>query len=334
MPSVSASQIPALVSDLGLSVLMDGYDAVEQVAPRIFETVTISADAPPEGESGVVISGAKKPGRIGRGQDAPARSMDQVWQWFVKFHKYSERMDIPEEIYNSPDGQAAISRMIRDQFSGWGEGWAQVKEEQAANLFNKGVLSAGHIDTFDGSHPGRVATYPKYIYDGKPFFVATGNNHPLALSTATKFNLVVSSALSSTTLEATRVAMEDTNAVDEAGDKIAIRPDVLVVPPGLQQTAHVLLESMQKPGTANNDVNWIGDRPMAPVTWRWLTDSDGWFLGQRSKGVRIYHSGDMLRLVTSPPDAKNGNVTVRAVGYYGAVVTNWRYWYANNLATS
>jgi len=335
MSSVSATQLPALVSDLGLLPMLERYGRVEQVAPRIFRRQIISAVAPPEGDSGVVITGAKRPARMLRGSDAPARTMDQAYQWFRRFHKYGQRMSIPEEMYNSPNGLGLVTRFVTEGLGGWGEGWAQEKEFAASNLFNKGVLSAGDLDTFDGSYPGRPATYPKYIYDGKPLFAATGNNHPIALnSSVTKFNLIASAPLSSTTLETARVAMMSTNAVDEVGDKVPIMPNVLVVPPDLQQTAHVLLESMLKPGTANNDKNWTGDQVIRPIMWRWLTDTTGWFLGEAMEGIEIADSGDALRVDTSAPDPKSGSVEIRGTGYYGHVVTNWRHWFANDLAVS
>lgn len=334
MSTVSPTALPALVSELGVGVMLEGYDTVPRVAPQLFEVIPISAAAPPEGFSEAVITGGKKPKEIRRGQDAPATTMEQSYQWYARIRKYSERIEIPEEIYNSPNAQSVINEMLRRNMRGWGEGWAQAKEELAAAVFNYGRLSAGHLDTFDGSYPGRVDAYPKFIYDGKPFFAATGNGHPLGLATSTtKFNLTASAALSSTTLEAARVMIEDTNAVDEVGDKVSIRPDVLVVPPALEQTALVLLQSQLKPGTANNDVNTFASS-FSPVTWRYLTDTDGWFLGKSRFGLRFYDSGDVMRIETSAPDPASGSITVRAVGYCGAVVTNWRGWSANNVATS
>lgn len=334
MSTVSPTALPALVSDLGVGVMMEGYDTVPRVVPSIFEVVPISPSAPPEGFSEAVITGGKKPKEMLRGADAPATTLEQSYQWYGKVRKYGERIEITEEVYNAPNAQAVITGMLRQSMRGWGEGWAQAKEELGAAVFNKGVLSAGHLATFDGSYPGRVDPYPKFIYDGKPFFAASGNGHPLGLLTSTtKYNLIVSAALSSSTLETARVLIEDTNAVDEVGDKVSIRPDTLIVPPGLEQTALVLLDSQLKPGTANNDINTHA-ASFAPITWRYLTDTDGWFLGKRMMGLRFYDSGDVMRIETSAPDPASGSITVRAVGYAGVVVTNWRGWVANNLATS
>lgn len=333
---VSPTQLPALVAELGLTAQVEGYERVPQVAPLIFKQgPQLSLVSPPLGDSGVVISGGKIPQRIQRGQAAPSGTLDQVQQWFRKIHKYARSIEIQEEMYNSPNAMGLISELIGNTAAGWGEGWAQAREQFAASFFNKGVLAAGYADTFDGSHPGRVDTYPAFIYDGKPFFAASGNGHPLGLASATlKHNLIVSAALNSTTLDAARILIEDTNAVDEAGDKISLRPNVLLVPPGLEQTAHVLLETMLKPGTAQNDKNWISNDVIRPVKWRFLTDSDGWFLGQAQEGIEMSTSGDQLRITASAPDKDTGTVTVRCVGYMGAVVKNWRPWAAMNLATS
>jgi hypothetical protein len=202
----------------------------------------------------------------------------------------------------------------------------------AADIFLYGSYTAGHKDTFDGSFPAHADPYPKFIYDGKPLFAASGNGHPLFLDTSVlKYNQDAL-ALSAANLEAARILMTRTNAVDEANQLIRIDPDMLIVPPELEQSADVLLGSTQAPGSANNDINTQRGR-YRRLTWRYLTDTDAWFLGASRKGLKFGDAGDP-RILVSAPDPKTGDVTIRFVSYAGRVATDWRYWTAHATATS
>jgi hypothetical protein len=47
------------------------------------------------------------------------------------------------------------------------------------------------------------------------------------------------------------------NSIDEAGNLITVIPNRLIVPPSLEYTARVILESTAIPGSPNNDVNVV-----------------------------------------------------------------------------
>lgn len=334
--AVDPSKIPALVADFGLEVMMQAYTAEQTVRDRVFQVVPISPAGNELGWRDVVAVGDNIPDEILIGQDAPQRTMQQGYVSYCKQRKLSQSMDIPEEIWKSPNAEAVIRQMVMTTVGPWATGFQIKKERIAAAIFNQGRLAAGDATVFDGSYlgpNGAVDPYPKFIYDGKPFFAASGNGHPLYLRTdVTPYNLIAAAALGATTLETTRVLMSGTNAVDENNNPIVITPNTLLVPPGLVQTAEVLVGSVQQPGTAQNDINTNRGR-FDVVQWRYLTDSDGWYLGKAGAGVMFHDSGDPTFEV-SAPDRHNGNVTVRMISYCGAHVTDWRYWFANNVATS
>jgi hypothetical protein len=52
----------------------------------------------------------------------------------------------------------------------------------------------------------------------------------------------------------------------------------LIIPPDLAITAAELLQSILKPGTANNDDNVIQDWNLETVEWNYLTSTTAWFL--------------------------------------------------------
>jgi phage major head subunit gpT-like protein len=89
------------------------------------------------------------------------------------------------------------------------------------------------------------------IYDAQPLFSAT---HPLVDSVKVGDNLNTG-ALSSANLQLAIMKMRST--LDEAGALIVRVPTRLIVPPALEYTARVILESVAIPGSANNDVNVV-----------------------------------------------------------------------------
>jgi len=330
MPTVHPSQLPGLVTDAGYGVMMESYAQEPAVRNLVFEIMDL--DGYEEGFSEAVIVGADEPDVIARGGIAPARTFDQGYRWTCKVDKLAERIEITEEMMRDPNADAKIGGMISAFAKRFGEGFARKKEKLAADVFNKGAYTAGHLDTFDGAYPGHADSHPKFIYDGKPFFAASGNGHPLFLEPATTKVNFDTNSLTSTNLELARILMSRTNAVDEANQKISVTPNVLLVPPELAQTAEVILGSLQVPGSANNDINTLRGR-YQPVSWRYLDDTDGWFLGAAKKGVRLYDSGDPM-LFAEPKNDSSGTWTIRMTSYFGRVVTDWRQWSAHRSAQS
>jgi phage major head subunit gpT-like protein len=111
--------------------------------------------------------------------------------------------------------------------------------------------------------------------DGVPLFSAA---HPL-VGGGTNSNLGVAADLSETTLEAAVIQINQW--VDERGLLIVGKPRKLVIPPQLQFVATRLLETQQRVGTADNDLNAIksnGIFPQGYVVNNYLTDPKAYFI--------------------------------------------------------
>lgn len=68
---------------------------------------------------------------------------------------------------------------------------------------------------------------------------------------------------------------------DERGLLIAARPRKLIIPPALMFVATRILETQNRVGTADNDINALRSNGSIPEGWsvnHYLTDSDAWFL--------------------------------------------------------
>ena len=107
----------------------------------------------------------------------------------------------------------------------------ETKETNAANVLNR---------AFNGAYAGG---------DGKSL-VAT--DHPIVNGTFSN-QLSTAAALSQTSLE--QILIQIRNAVDNNGKRIRLNPTKLVVSPSNVFQAEVLLKSVLRAGTGNNDIN-------------------------------------------------------------------------------
>lgn len=107
----------------------------------------------------------------------------------------------------------------------------ETKETLCANILNR---------AFNASYPGG---------DGVSL---VNSGHPISNGTFSNV-LAAPAALSQTSLE--QMLINVRNAVDNSGKKIRIKPRKLIVPPALQFQAEVLLKSVLRAGTTNNDLN-------------------------------------------------------------------------------
>ncbi len=135
---------------------------------------------------------------------------------------------------------------------------AYTKQTKAAAVLNNG------FDTdFNGG-------------DGVPLFSAS---HPL-VSGGTNANIPSTAAdLNETSLEA--AVIQIAGWTDERGLLIAAKPKKLIIPVSLMFVATRLLETEQRVGTADNDINALKSNGSIPGGYgvnHYLTDTDAWFL--------------------------------------------------------
>jgi hypothetical protein len=89
----------------------------------------------------------------------------------------------------------------------------------------------------------------------------------------------VGADLNETSLEA--AVIQIAGWTDERGLLIAAKPKKLIIPPSLQFVATRILETEQRVGTADNDINALknnGSIPEGYAVNHWLTDTNAWFL--------------------------------------------------------
>lgn len=143
----------------------------------------------------------------------------------------------------------------------------ETKETLCANILNR---------AFNGSYTGG---------DGVALVV---NNHPMANGTYSNL-LATAAALSQTSLE--QMLIQIRGAVDDTGKKIRLTPRKLAVSPSNQFQAEVLIKSVLRAGTSNNDINPVRSMGLlseeTAVISR-MTSTTAWFvLTDAPRGLQL-----------------------------------------------
>lgn len=332
---MDVTQIPELVERTAYPLSFDAYAQVPTVYPRICEVLPVTPDLL-YGERIDHVIGVGEPDKVPYGQEINEREGDTGHKIYLAVYKLGEKMRFPRELVESSDAIGRLTSLIGAFAQSIGQQMPLKKERIIADIFQKGTLTAGDASVFNNSFPNEADPYPKFIYDGQPFFDTA---HGLKLSSTTPSNHTASAALTLANLEAQHTLMAVTSAVDERADPILIQPDVLLVPSGAMEfTASTLLESMLKPGSANNDANTMrGKYELIP--WRFLSDAasaSAWWLLQTGPGarraVRVRDSG-APRFETWYEE-KTQSWFVQGYSYFGASVQEWRTASCANKAAS
>ena len=133
------------------------------------------------------------------------------------------------------------------------------KQVKAASPLNNG-FSGGSFDSGDG-----VDLF--------------SDSHPLVNGGTNRNQPSTQSDLNETSLE--QATIDIAAWTDERGLLIAARPRKLIIPPANMFVATRILDTEQRPGTADNDINALKNNGTIPEGYRvnhFLTDTDSWYL--------------------------------------------------------
>jgi len=185
----------------------------------------------------------KNSGRVG------TVDFNQGYKATYQHETYPVRMEIERTLLE--DDQYGV---ISDYARKLGISAETKMERDAASVFN---------NAFSTSYAGP---------DGKALCATTHPRNPNKTG-----NLVNSgtSALTKATVSETRQALMALE--DDAGNILGMTPDVILVPPELEDAALEIANSVNDPSSANNAINPQAGR-FQVVPWHYLTDSNNWFM--------------------------------------------------------
>ncbi len=162
------------------------------------------------------------------------------------------------------------------------------------------------------------ALYP--VSDGQPLF---STQHPVSGNVVPN-TFALPTQLNETSLQDALIGIQ--KFLNAAGLRIALQAEKLIVPPELQFTANVLLESKYRVGTGNNDINAIYNLSSVPMGYRvnqFLTSPSQWqILTNESNGFKYYERDPLTIDMFTDTTTRNLNVTF--VERYSFGCSNWR----------
>ena len=143
--------------------------------------------------------------------------------------------------------------------------------------------------------------------------------HPIAVGSFSN-QLSTAAALSQTSLE--QMLMQIRLAVDNNNKKIRLQPLKLVVAPGNVFQAEVLLKSVLRTGTANNDINPIKSIGLLPegatVISRLTSPTNWWVQTDAPEGLKLMMRRDLEK--TMEGDFETDSMRYKATERY---IPNW-----------
>jgi len=199
--------------------------------------------------------------------------------------------------------------VIRNRAENLGSAAQVLMESDASSVFNN-AFDATNFAGIDGQS----------LCDGA---------HPASPDdTGTTFSNSGTTALSKDAVKDTRVLMMA--YTDDAGNKINIIPDTLIVPPALEDDALEITRSIQDPDTGNNAINPQAGR-FRVIPWLYLSDSDNWFMAD-SVAMRqslFWFDRVPFRIETEKMRMNQVEIVYPTYMRYSYGYTDWRWIYGH-----
>ena len=113
-------------------------------------------------------------------------------------------------------------------------------------------------------------------YVGGDSVALCDDSHPINSVSSSTYDNDGATALSYDAVVATLLAGHDMN--DDNGNPLPIIYDVLYVPTALEATAYEIVNAIAKPGTTDNDANFLQSQGLRVVVDPYLSDANNWFM--------------------------------------------------------
>lgn len=325
---ITLTELAEIVSKEVSVAMLEKYNSVPSIIPEIANVMPVPIDGSVLGDKGAVISDLDYMNEREQGQDYVNDRMRTSHVWQLKVREFSKRIPVDRRLLaaDSANKQLIADWIRRGQQIG--ESARKTKELLVANMFQKGTLTAGSQDHFDNTYANNVDPYPKFIYDGLPWF----DGAHLDLTGASYSNIQTSLSLTHANLETMNILTDQTNAKNSRRLPVSVSHNVLLVPINLRATAERIVNSERVAGTGNNDVNPMRNRYKV-VAWNMLTDdTDAWWTVQAKSGLEVYDSGAPRTRIEDRPGTPFVDIVIDT--FFGATVSDWRFAASANKADS
>jgi len=274
---------------------------------------------------------------------------------------YNQRADEYKAIFSEETG---IARAYHEEVVLYGMGAAPVLPDGTPVTYDEGgqlyvkrytydvyglAFALTKVLVEDGDHIRMGSTYSKHLAQSmdetletvtanhlnRAFSNTYAGGDGVALNSAShpviggvQSNVLTSAALSQTSLEQALVAIRQ--AADARGKKIRITPKKLVIAPSNMLQAEVLLKSVLRTGTNNNDINPVKTTTSlsdAVVISR-LTSPNAWWIQTDARdGMKVLWRRKVEKGMEG--DFETDSVRYKATMRFGSGWTEWRAMFGN-----
>lgn len=187
----------------------------------------------------------------------------------------------------------------------------RTREKNAASVFNNAFSSSytggDSVALCSSSHP----LAPTH----------SGDTHDNAGTTALDYQAVVD----------TRELMRA--FVDDREELIPVTPDILLVPPELEEEAYTIWRTMNKPDTADFHDNFVQGFLRQVIVWDYLTDANNWFLidSAMAKEFLIWLNRIPTEFAMDPTSDFRLEARFRGYARYSYGWSDWRFVYGHEV---
>lgn len=319
MAGVRSDLISVFMKD-SYKAVFEAYDKEDTVYDQIYQVKTGVSGA---GDKSTQLIGAGPLTRhTSEGQDVQFKSPVEGWSFYVKYWTYSDGLAFTKEA--SEDG-IKFRNLIKEFAGTWGEQVRIAKEELAARVFNAGGATSGDW-TLNGSHTGNTAPYGNMLYDNKPLFALSGNNHPTK-GGGSYYNSIAGLDITPGDFERIYNLHTATNNRNERDQIVRNPADTCLVKPGASYFKAWKIFNTEKgmPGGDLNDANPYY-KMCKVVAWDYLNDTDPVaYVGKaKSSGLQFHErQNPEIRYYRHEPNlGYHASINIRI----GVLINNWRNW--------
>ncbi len=318
--------MPGVRSDLTALYMKDSYKAVFEA----YEKVDTVYDQVYSVKTGVQGAGDKVTQLIGagpltrhtsEGQDIQFKTPVEGWAMYVKYWTYSDGLAFTKE---ASEDSIKFRNVIKEFAATWGEQVRIAEEEMGVRPFNVGGATSGDW-ILNGSHTGNSAPYGNMLYDNKPLFALSGNNHSTK-GGGSYYNSIASLDVTPGDFEKLYNLHTATNNRNERDQVVKNPADTILIPPGSAYfKAWKLFNSELLPGQNINDANPYF-KMCKPIAWDYLTDTAPvFYIGKAQSDDFQFHKRQdpEIRYYRHEPNVGyHASINIRQ----GVLIKNWRVW--------
>ena len=158
------------------------------------------------------------------------------------------------------------------------------------------------------------------------------SDHPYSPTNAGTQNNEGTTALSYDAIVTTRELMRAYQ--DDRANLIPVQPDLILVPPELEEEAHAIVNTLNQVDITDYHANFISAKGFQFLVWDYLTDANNWFLIDRAM-MKLYLSWfNRVPVEFAQDPTGDYNLRARYRGYmrYSFGFSDWRWVFGHEVS--